>query len=307
MKIEQLRQVIEIINAGSINRASQNLFITQSSISSSIRALEQELGHKIFLRTPRGVSLTKFGQIFVEHAKEALTHIDKIEMAASEEQSEELSPYLAIGIYFLMFASYPLTQLHNKYKNIGFSFNYLEKTRSDIVSLVLAQEVEIGLLMMYSVDREKWMSMFNSQGIDYFRLTVQQPFAAVGAVSEFFNDRYTTITPKLLANRKMIVVSEHSELFAAIERNVNKRFSPSGFLKVCDRGSFVSVLNQTDSFMLAAYNKKAYSKVDFYQNIKVLPIIGADFTCEIGYIKLQNRSLSRFGEEYIQMITDMIA
>ena len=64
MKIEQFRQVIEIFNTGSINRASQNLFLAQSSLSSSIRALERELGKEIFIRTQSGIGLTQFGIVF---------------------------------------------------------------------------------------------------------------------------------------------------------------------------------------------------------------------------------------------------
>ena len=37
MKIEQIQQIIEVAQVGSINRASQNLYIAQSTLSSSIK------------------------------------------------------------------------------------------------------------------------------------------------------------------------------------------------------------------------------------------------------------------------------
>ena len=39
MKIEQIQQIIEVAQVGSINRASQNLYIAQSTLSSSIKCV----------------------------------------------------------------------------------------------------------------------------------------------------------------------------------------------------------------------------------------------------------------------------
>ena len=46
MTFLQLNYVTEIYNCGSINKAAQNLFVSQSSLSNSIRELEDELGIK---------------------------------------------------------------------------------------------------------------------------------------------------------------------------------------------------------------------------------------------------------------------
>ncbi len=58
MTFLQLNYVTEIYNCGSINKAAQNLFVSQSSLSNSIRELEDELGIKIFIRSNRGIILT---------------------------------------------------------------------------------------------------------------------------------------------------------------------------------------------------------------------------------------------------------
>lgn len=65
MTFLQLNYVSEIYNCGSINKAAQNLFVSQSSLSSSIRELEEELGIKIFIRSNRGIVLTEDGQEFL--------------------------------------------------------------------------------------------------------------------------------------------------------------------------------------------------------------------------------------------------
>ena len=54
MTINQLRYVVEVAKASSINRAAANLFVSQSVVSTAITSLEKEIGHIIFVRSNRG-------------------------------------------------------------------------------------------------------------------------------------------------------------------------------------------------------------------------------------------------------------
>ena len=65
MTFLQLNYIIEIYNCGSINKAAKKLFLSQSSLSSSIRELEQELGIEIFNRSNKGIALTEDGKEFI--------------------------------------------------------------------------------------------------------------------------------------------------------------------------------------------------------------------------------------------------
>ena len=69
MTIQQCRYVIEVERKGSFNEAAKSMFVAQTSISSAIAALEQELGIKIFERTKKGVILTAEGAEFIKYAR----------------------------------------------------------------------------------------------------------------------------------------------------------------------------------------------------------------------------------------------
>lgn len=62
MTFQQLEYVVEISKCGSINKAAQKLFLSQSGISTAVRELEQELGIRIFARSNRGVEFTQEGK-----------------------------------------------------------------------------------------------------------------------------------------------------------------------------------------------------------------------------------------------------
>ena len=68
MTIQQCRYVLEIAKTGSFSEAAKQLFIAQSSLSISIKVLEQELNIKIFERSSNGIYLTEDGAEFVKYA-----------------------------------------------------------------------------------------------------------------------------------------------------------------------------------------------------------------------------------------------
>ena len=70
MKIEQLQQLLQIVAEGSMNEAAQKLYVARSSLSTSMKNLEAELGAPIFERTTRGVTLTAFGRDVYQQAQE---------------------------------------------------------------------------------------------------------------------------------------------------------------------------------------------------------------------------------------------
>lgn len=70
MRIEQLRNIIEVSQTRSMSKAAKNLYISQPSLSASISALEEELGLKLFNRSSSGVVPTAAGNeiITIAHA-----------------------------------------------------------------------------------------------------------------------------------------------------------------------------------------------------------------------------------------------
>ena len=81
MTIQQMNYILEIDRCGSMNKAAQVLFVSQSALSSAILEVEKELGITIFHRSNRGILLTEDG-------RELVSQITPI-----VEQSQRLSRY----------------------------------------------------------------------------------------------------------------------------------------------------------------------------------------------------------------------
>ena len=61
VKLELYRVFREVAEAGNISLAAENLYLSQSAVSQSGKQLEQQLGTRLFLRSPRGVCSITYG------------------------------------------------------------------------------------------------------------------------------------------------------------------------------------------------------------------------------------------------------
>lgn len=79
MNIQHIKYACEVARCGSINKAAQNLFITQPHLSSCLKELEQDICRVIFKRTPRGIEVTDEGKDFLNNAYALIENIDEFE------------------------------------------------------------------------------------------------------------------------------------------------------------------------------------------------------------------------------------
>ena len=56
MTLQQMKYALTIAEQGSMNKAAEQLFISQPSLTSAVRELEKEIGIQVFVRSSRGVS-----------------------------------------------------------------------------------------------------------------------------------------------------------------------------------------------------------------------------------------------------------
>ena len=75
-KLELYRVFKAVAETGNISAAAQNLYISQSAISQSIKQLENQLDVRLFMRTPRGVNLTEEGRMLYEYVSRAISTIE---------------------------------------------------------------------------------------------------------------------------------------------------------------------------------------------------------------------------------------
>ncbi|MDR0242935.1 MAG: LysR family transcriptional regulator [Burkholderia sp.] len=96
MDIRQLKYFVAIVDASSISKAAQALYIAQPSLSQQIAGLEEELKVKLLFRSSHGVKPTEAGRALYRHARQLLRQMDQIRAEVKEGSGSE-SGTVAIG------------------------------------------------------------------------------------------------------------------------------------------------------------------------------------------------------------------
>lgn len=85
----RLRALVELADAGSVKAAAERLVVTESSVSSSISALSNEIGAQLVRRHGRGVRLTPAGERYADYARRILgLHAEAVLAARAEANPE---------------------------------------------------------------------------------------------------------------------------------------------------------------------------------------------------------------------------
>ena len=79
MTVQQLKYILKVAEVGSITEAAKLLFISQPSLSNSIKETEKEVGITIFLRSRTGITLTRDGAEFLGYARQVIQQMELLE------------------------------------------------------------------------------------------------------------------------------------------------------------------------------------------------------------------------------------
>jgi len=82
MELYQLKTFVAIAEEGSLTRAAERVFTSAPAVSAQLKALEDELGVKLFERMPRGMVLTEAGERLLDEARRTLDSALRMRSAA---------------------------------------------------------------------------------------------------------------------------------------------------------------------------------------------------------------------------------
>lgn len=97
MDLRQLRYFVQIVESGSLAKASRQLFIAQPALSQQMARLEDEVGKPLLLRSSRGVTPTDNGEALYHHAKFMLRQLEQA-VSVARQESAALSGRVAVGL-----------------------------------------------------------------------------------------------------------------------------------------------------------------------------------------------------------------
>ena len=122
MEIKNLRYFLAVAREENMSKAAEQLHVSQPTLSKTLKALEEELGKKLFIRHSFSISLTDEGMLLRDRAQDLVAMSDKI-----EQEFNSLDDITGGDIYFGLAESYQIIyparaiyKLKEKYPNFTY-------------------------------------------------------------------------------------------------------------------------------------------------------------------------------------------
>ena len=168
MTIQQLRYAVTISEAGSLNRASELLYIAQPSLTSAMQELEKELGITIFSRSGRGVTLTNDGAEFIHYAREVLSQYDGLLEKFGKNGTRKQK--FGISAQHYSFAVKSFVELVRQFGTEEYEFAIRETRTRDVIDDVFTGRSEIGILYFSDFNRKPLEKLLRANRLEFHPL-----------------------------------------------------------------------------------------------------------------------------------------
>ena len=148
MTLTELRYVVAVAEARHFGHAAERCFVSQPSLSASVKNLEEELGVTLFERGKRGVFLTEAGEQIVAQARRALEEAERVKTVARQGR-DPLKGVLRLGVIHTI-APYLLPDLVAALRRTapGMPLDVEENTTATLDRMLRAGEVDAVILAL---------------------------------------------------------------------------------------------------------------------------------------------------------------
>lgn len=162
MEFNQLKYVVEVVEMGSISKAAKSLFVSQPNLSAQIALLEDELGRSIFMRTNRGVTLTKEGMEVYRYAKEVVEQFALTELHLMNHINEHKVKIVTCGCEIITPAFIEVCRNFNA-DNYQFELEYLNA--EECIQKLSQREADLAIIPYTSLQQQKLEQFLNHKGL----------------------------------------------------------------------------------------------------------------------------------------------
>lgn len=168
MTLAQLHYAITISEMGSLNKASEVLYVAQPSLTSAIKELEKELGIVIFNRSGRGVTLTNDGVEFISYARQLYQQYELF--LERYGKNGTLKKKFGVSTQHYSFAVKSFVELVKKFNTVEYEFAIRETKTREIIEDVSTSKSEIGIIYLSDFNRKVLLKLLHTNNLEFHKL-----------------------------------------------------------------------------------------------------------------------------------------
>ena len=298
MKLQQLRYVVKVAECGSITEASRRLFVSQPSITASIRDLENEMGVHIFERTNKGVIVSEEGETFLGYARQVLDQADLLE--GKYKGTSEQVPHFSVSCQHYSFAVNAFVDVIREFDAARYDFTLREEQTHEIIEDVAHMKSELGILYLSEHNREVIERMLVANELVFEGLFCATPHVFVCADHPLAD--LSSVTLEDLEDYPFLSYEQGSYNSFYYSEELTSTFERRKNIRVRDRATLFNLAMGLNGYTVCS---GVISHELNGPGIISIPL-DVDEYMEIGIITRKNTTLTRYGQAYIEAIRQHI-
>ena len=165
MKLTQIEYVLAVASTGSFSKAASELYVSQPNISSSILALEKELGYDIFNRTNQGISLTVEGNLFLKYATNIIRELKKINIIAEKSPYRNFSAETMFNHTVISQAFSKLCSHYEDANHLNFSIH--SNTSNEILEDIYLGKADVGIILINKITLDTYKNTLPKKALAF--------------------------------------------------------------------------------------------------------------------------------------------
>lgn len=306
MRIEQIGQILEIVECGSIGKAAQKLYMQQPNLSMAVKAVEEEFHQPIFYRTPNGVCLTPFGKDFLAFAEPYYKQYQVLKELVENSASAPIEEFHVCS-HHMTIARWAFSELCRNYSGQTVHLHMNNISFENIPRSVASHEYDIGILGLVKDQSRIWHKTFTSLGLEFVPLGTSPFSIIVGANHPFVKDRIRSVTLHMCKAYPFVLYRPMEVYLRALE-SYQRLISCHTLIDVPDYVLAQDILRQGKAFSVGPL-KYLYNARYQPSETGLVELPFEDRSAELcfGYVKRKDKTFSEIGEEYVALLTAMFA
>ena len=299
MTLTQLNYIITIAKTGSMNRAAEQLYISQPSLTGAVQELEKELGITLFSRSARGVTLTGDGEEFLLYARQLYGQYESVLERYGKNGSRKKK--FGVSAQHYSFAVKAFVEMAKQFDMSKYEFAFRETRTADVIRDVSAMRSEIGVLYLCDFNRKSLGKMFRTSGVEFHHLIDCRAYVYLWKDHPLAGER--SISFEQLADYPCLMFEQGEEGSVYLAEEILSDRDYPRIIRANDRATMLNLMVGLKGYTLCSgiiceeLNGNEFTAVPFQDDEE-----NRNSVMEIGYIIRKNTFPSRMGELYTEAL-----
>lgn len=290
MTLQQLRYIIKIADCGSMNEAAKQLFMSQPSLSLTVKELEAEIGIDVFLRTNRGITITPKGEEFLGYARQITQQYDLIENRFIYKHVKKV---FSVSMQHYTFAVKAFVETVKAVGMDEFEFSVYETKTGEVIDNVRNFKSELGVIYLNDFNKKALTKILSENSLEFTELFTCDTYVYLWAGHPLADKKQ--ITMKMLEDYPCVAFDQGKNNSFYFSEEMKSTYQYKKIIKANDRATVLNLMVGLNGYTLCSGILSEELNGDSY---KAVPLAESE-KMRIGFIKRKGATVSSIGQIYL--------